>query len=113
PKRDCRRIACRQFMVKATPMFEYQTRIATPKARQYLRQLCRHFSHKISVRWDDHSGRLTFDIGECRLVADADHLQYYCAAGTVEYLHEVIDVINRHFDHFALKDTYALVWSPL
>lgn len=93
-------------------MFEYQTRIATPNARQYLRQLCRHFSHKISVQWDDHSGRLTFDIGECRLTANADHLQIYCAADTVDNLHEVMDVIKRHFDRFALKDRCELVWSP-
>jgi uncharacterized protein len=35
-------------------------RSATPKVSQYLEQLCKHFGHKVEIRFDEHWGRIAF-----------------------------------------------------
>lgn len=93
-------------------MLEHQTHVTTAKAEQYLNQMCRHFSHKINVQWDGQSGVLDFEIGQCRLYASDNMLRVHCYAEDADKLHEVMDVIKRHLDRFAHKESCELVWSP-
>ena len=93
-------------------MFERQAQVTTAKAQHYLYQLCKHFSHKITAQWDEQFGTLDFGIGQCRLHAEEATLLVYCEAQDVDNLHEVMDVIKRHFDRFAHKEACELVWSP-
>lgn len=35
----------------------------TENASRYLQTLCKHFGHKVEVRFDAHSGEISFPVG--------------------------------------------------
>jgi len=86
--------------------------IPTQAASLHLKKLCKHFQHKVDVRFSDTVGRIDFGIGTCSLQATEDRLQIRCEAATDEELQDVMDTIKRHFDRFAEKDGLVLEWAP-
>ena len=37
--------------------------VPTAHAGRYMVQLCKHFGHKIPAEWNDHEGKITFEMG--------------------------------------------------
>ena len=46
--------------------------VATDKPVAYMRQLCKHFGHKVDASFDDDSGHIQFEFGRCELHATAE-----------------------------------------
>ena len=42
-------------------------RWGTPKASQYLQQLCKHIGHKVEARFDERAGTIAFPARPCSL----------------------------------------------
>jgi hypothetical protein len=88
-----------------------QARIATPRASVYLKQLCRHFAHKLDVSFDDEHGRIAFSAGTCRLQAAAGELVLEADAQDPESLRRVKDVVAGHLERFAFRDDLTVAWE--
>ena len=88
-----------------------QTAIATEHASRYLQQLCKHFAHKLTVRFDEHAGEITFSIGDCRLTADDAALHIALAAPSVDDMEQLKDVVIRHLVRFAFREELAVEWQ--
>jgi hypothetical protein len=84
--------------------------IATPHAKKYLVQLCKHFQHKRPASWGDDKGRIEFTIGDCDLAADDATLHIAANATSAENLPQLEDVIARHLVRFAFREELAIEW---
>ena len=88
-----------------------QARVQTPKARNYLIQLCKHFAHKIPASFADNKGRIEFEGGACELNADDESaLVLAVSAGSADKLATLEDVIDRHLKRFAFKEELSVQW---
>lgn len=87
------------------------TAIPTGHASRYLQQLCKHFAHKLAVKFDEHAGEITFSIGDCRLKADDAALHLDLAAKNAEEMEELKDVVIRHLALFAFREELAVTWQ--
>ncbi|HOY77327.1 MAG TPA: DUF2218 domain-containing protein [Hyphomonadaceae bacterium] len=88
-----------------------QARVSTPKARNYLIQLCKHFAHKIPATFADNKGRIEFESGVCELNADDENaLVLAVSAGSPDKLATLEDVIDRHLKRFAFKEELSIAW---
>lgn len=88
-----------------------QARVSTPKARNYLIQLCKHFAHKIPATFADNKGRIAFDGGVCELDADDESaLVLAVSAAGAEKLAALEDVVDRHLKRFAFKEELNIAW---
>ena len=88
-----------------------KTAIATEQASRYLQQLCKHFAHKLPVKFDEHDGEITFSIGECRLKADGAALHIHLAAPKLEDMEQLKDVVIRHLVRFAFREELQVDWQ--
>jgi uncharacterized protein len=87
--------------------------IATPQARRYLAQLCKHFQHRLPTTLDDASGHIAFGMGDCRLRAEAGILTLSLEAADDAQLVQLRDVVARHLLRFAFRETLQIVWRPV
>ncbi len=86
--------------------------VATPHAKKYLVQLCKHFEHKRPASWGDDKGRIEFTTGDCDLSADETILHITASATSAENLPQLEDVIARHLVRFAFREELAIDWRP-
>lgn len=94
-----------------TTLAASQARIATPKARGYLVQLCKHFAHKIPATFTDNRGSIQFGMRISELDAeDPDTLVIRTSASDDANLSTVEDVVERHLRRFAFKEDLAIQW---
>ena len=86
--------------------------IATPNARKYLAQLCKHFQHKLPAKWTDEAGGISFPQGDCRLKAGDDLLTITLATPDPAELERLQDVVARHLVRFAFREELKIAWEP-
>ena len=87
--------------------------VETDRPSPYLKQLCKHFGHKIEVTFDDEHGRIVLPGGgTCTLQADhARKLELVAAAETQAELARVEQVIGSHLERFGRRDGLVVTWS--
>ncbi len=83
----------------------------TNDAQRLLNRLCKHFSHKVMVKWENHLGFIEFTMGVCYLEANDASLHFRCEAKNELDLEEIIDTIDSHFKRFADDKDIALIWN--
>ena len=79
-------------------------RLATPKASQYLQQLCKHFGHKVEASWDETTGTIAFPMAQVRLDASPSELVVTVEAEGEEGLARGREVIDSHLKRFAFRE---------
>jgi hypothetical protein len=87
--------------------------VATPNASRYLQQLCKHFQHKLPVTFDPHSGKITYSIGDCSLIAGDGGLTLFATAPDAARLEQLQDVVVRHLLRFAFREDMRIAWHPV
>lgn len=94
----------------------------TPKASQYLQQLCKHFAHKVEVEFDTHKGRVAFGSSVADLTASDDCLTISITLSEdtprpealSDALSDAHDVIDRHLARFAFREDFTqMAWASL
>ncbi|WP_026370888.1 DUF2218 domain-containing protein [Kallotenue papyrolyticum] len=85
--------------------------ITTERAQQYLRQLCRHFAHKVPAACDEHQGQVQFASGRCALSADEQTLHLYLQADDPAALEQLKEIVGRHLLRFAFREPLTLNWQ--
>ena len=86
------------------------TAIEMPNAGVYLRQLCRHFGHRVETTFGDRDGRISFAFGECELHAGDDRLELTAIADDGEARERVENVVGSHLERFAFREELRVTW---
>ena len=90
-----------------------QARVPTAEASRYLKQLCRHWSHKFPVETTDDHGTVPF--GEdrvCTFEAEADALLMRVATPDPAALTRLENVVADHLLRFAFRENLGEIrWS--
>ena len=82
----------------------------TAGARRYLTQLCKHWSRRFEVRFDDTTGEIALPSGPCRLKAEPDRLEIALEADAAE-LDRVEQVVADHLRRFAFREPFEVTWT--
>ena len=93
-------------MIRSTGTYD------SPKAAQYLQQLCKHFAHKTEVSFDTHQGQIALRSGPVTLLAAEDRLVAVVTAPDRETLPQARHVIDKHLAIFAHREGFeTLQWQ--
>jgi uncharacterized protein len=85
--------------------------VATDKPVPYMRQLCKHFGHKVDASFDDDSGYIQFDFGRCVLHANNGTLTLDVSAADAESHERMERVIGSHLERFGRRDELSVAWQ--
>lgn len=84
----------------------------TAAAGKYLQQLCKHWSHKAEVEFDETKGSVSFPSGNrVTLAADGAKLTLTATTGPRGDLAGWKDVIEAHLVRFAFREELHIDWS--
>jgi uncharacterized protein len=87
-------------------------RFETSHASKYLQQLCKHFSHKLDVQFDEREGVIPLQAGPARLRADDMRLTVEVNAEDAEGLARARGIIDKHLHRFAFREGFeAMEWQ--
>lgn len=92
-------------------MIRHVSKVKTTKAAGYLRQLCKHFGHKVPAQYDASTGSIDLPMGRCELRAEAGHLTISTQAQNPEDAERLNDVIASHLARFAFREEPEITWS--
>jgi hypothetical protein len=87
-----------------------QADVATGKPVPYMRQLCKHFGHKVDAAFDEDSGYIQFEFGRCELRAGDGTLHLAVSADTDENRERLRNVIGSHLERFGQRDELSVTW---
>jgi hypothetical protein len=86
--------------------------VATAKPAPYMKQLCKHFGHKVEATFDDERGTIHMPMGMCELDATApDALHLQLSADDAESLARLEQVVGSHLERFGRRDELAVSFS--
>lgn len=85
-------------------MLRAEMHFETPNGRKYLAQLCKHFSHKIEVRYSDDEGVCSLPTGPANLRADDGSLTATVEAADDAGLERAKHIITDHLRRFAFRE---------
>ncbi|MBX4958504.1 DUF2218 domain-containing protein [Rhizobium lentis] len=86
--------------------------VRTEHASRYLQQLCKHWSHKFSVDFDPHKGRVPFsDNAEVTFAADDAALTMTLSVADRDQQARMQGVIDDHLKRFAFREELDIVWT--
>jgi hypothetical protein len=85
--------------------------VATDKPVPYMRQLCKHFGHKVDASFDDDSGYIQFDFGRCELHAHNGTLTLDVSAADAQSHERMERVIGSHLERFGRRDELSVAWQ--
>lgn len=83
---------------------KFSTDIKTDKASRYLQQLCKHWSHKLTVEFNEESGFVKFSSCQLNLIAKEDLLTLELVGNEDTDMDRMKDVVERHLDRFAWRE---------
>ena len=85
--------------------------VATDKPVAYMRQLCKHFGHKVDASFGEDSGYIQFDFGRCELHAAEGRLMLEVSAVDEESHARMERVIGSHLERFGRRDGLSVDWT--
>lgn len=84
--------------------------VKTPNGSKYVRQLCKHWSHKLETAVDGDKGTVTFPNAVTVMDADAEGIAITITGEDRDAVQGLTDVVARHIDRFAFRED-ALVYD--
>jgi uncharacterized protein len=78
--------------------------IPTTSGSKYLQQLCKHWSHKLTVEFDAAKGIVTFPNAVATMEAQPEALLVTVEAEDAETLDRMKGVVSSHLDRFAFRE---------
>jgi uncharacterized protein len=85
--------------------------VATDKPVAYMRQLCKHFGHKVDASFGEDSGYIQFEFGRCDLHASGGTLRLEVTAADAESHERMERVVGSHLERFGRRDELSVAWS--
>jgi hypothetical protein len=93
--------------------YQQSAHVVTDEPARFMKQLCRHFGHKLEVEFGDDRGSIVFPAGRCDLAVEPGVLVLVTSSETVEGAAQVADVIARHLLRFGLKSNLEVAFAPV
>ena len=89
--------------------------ITSASSRKYMIQLCKHWSHKLEVTWDDANGRIEFgDDRACALQVDGEQLHLRVETAGEEALERTQNTVVNHLKRFAFREEFGdIAWEKV
>ncbi|HEX2909403.1 MAG TPA: DUF2218 domain-containing protein [Chloroflexia bacterium] len=88
--------------------------VASEKPASLMRKLCKHWSHKLEVQYDEVRGEVNFGTGSCELDASQSGvLAIRVNAPDPETAGRLREVVERHLERFAVHETLTFQWSAI
>ncbi|MFS8047184.1 DUF2218 domain-containing protein [Rhizobium sp. BR 314] len=85
--------------------------VRTDHASRYLQQLCKHWSHKFEVEFNETAGKVPFSPEtSLELAADATNLILKLNVEKSEDLERMQNVVVDHLKRFAFREELDFVW---
>ena len=78
--------------------------VPTKNGSKYLQQLCKHWSHKLTVAFDADKGTVTFPNAVATMTAQPASLLVTIEAPDAETVEAMKGVVARHLDRFAFRE---------
>jgi uncharacterized protein len=85
--------------------------VTTDKPVAYMRQLCKHFGHKVDASFGEDAGYIQFDFGRCSLHAANGVLALEVTAADQESHDRMERVIASHLERFGRRDELSVAWQ--
>ena len=85
--------------------------VATDKPVPYMRQLCKHFGHKVDASFGEDSGYIQFEFGRCELQTADGRLTLSVSAADEESHARMERVIASHLERFGRRDGLSVAWT--
>lgn len=80
-------------------------RVPTHSASRYLQQLAKHWSHKMTVVFDEQEGTIDFPSGSrLEMRADSESLDVVLRVPDGEDTVRMREVVSSHLDRFAFRE---------
>ncbi len=93
-------------------MLSSQCRFETQNGSKYLKQLCKHFAHKVTVEYDEVSGTADLPPGRAMLKSDESGLEVVVTAQNDTGLAIARHIIEDHLKRFAHREPFdTLNWT--
>ncbi len=84
--------------------------ITTDHASKYLKQMCKHFAHKVDVDFDDFNAAVAFPPGPCQMTASETELVISCQSESEKGVAVIQSIIDQHIVKFAWREELELNW---
>jgi len=88
-------------------MIRQTGRFQTAYASKYMRQLCKHFAHKVPAACGETEGRVRFPFGPATLRASPTELQAEITGADNAALERGRAVIDSHLKTFAFREDFT------
>lgn len=90
--------------------FEVAT-VRTAHASSYLRQLCRHWSHRFAVTFTNEHGRIELPQALCTLDAAPELLTVRLDPAPEADATRLRQVVEEHLQRFGFRETLVFQWG--
>lgn len=84
--------------------------VCTANSVSYLRQLCRHWSHKFAVEFDDTHGKIQLPKAVVQLMSGPTALSVYLEVAAAEDQERMEEVVAEHLQRFGFKEALEFRW---
>jgi hypothetical protein len=97
----------------STDVTEIRSRaeVSTEKPVAYMRQLCKHFGHKVDASFGENTGYIQFEFGRCELHASDGTLTLQVSAPDPESHERMERVVGSHLERFGRRDELSVTWD--
>ncbi len=84
--------------------------ISTASAARIMKRLCKHWSHKLQVSYDDEQGRVLFDPAVLTMQVSPQSLQATLSHADDDTLIRLQQVVADHLQRMAQPEVLVIEW---
>ena len=92
-------------------MLSSAVQIQTSDPSRLIRRLCKHWSHKFEVDFDDRHGHIALGETQCSLAAGENSLTATLQTMDEEQLTRMEAVVADHLQRMSADETFNFVWQ--
>ena len=92
-------------------MFSSTVQIFTTDPSRLIRRLCKHWSHKFEVSFDDQQGNIMLGDDRCQLTAGEGSLTAQVWAEDEARLKQLETVVADHLQRMSTEETFTFDWQ--
>ncbi|AIT78814.1 DUF2218 domain-containing protein [Novosphingobium pentaromativorans] len=89
-------------------------KVATPNGGKYVRQVCKHWSHKFEVEVEGDTGKVHFPSAVTTMAGDEEGIAIEITGEDKATLERLTEVVANHIDRFAFREgslNYEWSWQ--
>ena len=101
-----------RFTLKGIALADSSGSVNTENGSRYLQQLCKHWSHKFDVSYDEHEGTIRFGEATATMKAEPGVLLVAIEAEDPAIVERMKQVLADHLNRFAFREApLTFNWS--